>query len=205
MKTRIKKLALIFLIYLIALTSIAQPGTKVKELKRKRHWLGGTYGHPYTTFDRYNGKAFEETIKEVRRRIKQEIFPSGEPGPVAKAYQQVYNHANTTMPSDNGMPSTGVSELALWAKNNAFVMLIGLKLNGETLTLNERNYHKQKVLDAFDQMTGEIPDYEGKYITFYAGLGLTKIHPLASKILYTATIGQQLYQEMNWTETFVNE
>jgi hypothetical protein len=59
MTTQIKKLALIFLFHLIALISYAQPGTKVKELHRKRHFLGNTPGHPYTTFDRHNGKTLE--------------------------------------------------------------------------------------------------------------------------------------------------
>lgn len=161
MTTQIKKLALIFLFHLIALISYAQPGTKVKELYRKRHFLGNTPGHPYTTFDRHNGKTFEEIVKEIRKRITEEYKPLGISGPIYNAYQQVYGNADSTMPTDNGMPSSGVSELALWAKNHAFVMLIGLKGNGETLTLDERKYHKQKVLDAFDHMTGEIPDYKG--------------------------------------------
>ncbi len=148
--------------YLITSTAFSQPGTDVKELYRKRHFLGNTPGHPYTTFDRHNGKTFEESIKEIRRRIKEEKLFIKPYNSVFEAYQQVYGNADSTMPTDNGMPSSGVSELALWAKNHAFVMLIGLKGNGETLTLDERKYHKQKVLDAFDHMTGEIPDYKGK-------------------------------------------
>jgi hypothetical protein len=186
----------IFFFFLVISELYGQPGTKVEEFKRKRHFLGNTPGHPYTTFDRHNGIPFEKTINAIRKRIKDEIDSNGNLGPVAKAYQQVYNHADTTMPLDNGMPETGVSELALWAKNHAFVMLIGLKGNGETLTLVERLFHRQKVLDAFDHMTGEIPDYAGKYTSFYASLLVGD--PRLKATLFTPLLLQEKYKNENF-------
>lgn len=113
---------------------LAQPGTKVEELNRKHHWVGGIYGHPYTTFDRHNGKTFLETIENIRYRIKQEYDPVNlNHGPVCAAYQLVYDNAMRTMPLDNGMPKDGPSDLALWAKNNAFIMLVGLNRTADTL------------------------------------------------------------------------
>ncbi|MFN7313698.1 MAG: hypothetical protein ACK5UI_09480, partial [Bacteroidota bacterium] len=47
--------------------------TGYEELNRKRHKIdGGTYGHPYTTFDTKNGRSFEQTIKQIRMIIIRE-------------------------------------------------------------------------------------------------------------------------------------
>ncbi len=104
MRTQTKKSTLIVLLILITLTAFSQPGTKVEEFKRKRHWLGGTWGHPYTMFDKHNEKTFEETVNEIRRRIKEEKKPIGESGPVFKAYKLDYDCAMKSIPTDNGMP-----------------------------------------------------------------------------------------------------
>jgi hypothetical protein len=40
------------------------------------------------------------------------------------------------------MPNYGISRLALWAKNNAFVMLVGLNGNGDSLSLVQREAGK---------------------------------------------------------------
>ncbi|MDP3927816.1 MAG: hypothetical protein Q8R57_02215, partial [Bacteroidota bacterium] len=111
----------------------AQPGTNKEEFNRKRHWVGGTYGHPYTMFDRYNGKTFTQTIQNIRFRIKQEYDSVNlNHGPVFKAYQLVYNHAMLPRPLDNGIRyGSAPSALALWAKNNTFVMLVGLNGDGK--------------------------------------------------------------------------
>jgi hypothetical protein len=47
------------------------------------------------------------------------------------------------------MPNYGISRLALWAKNNAFVMLVGLNGNRDTLSLAARDSCKNRVLEAF--------------------------------------------------------
>ena len=112
---------------LLAINLIAQPCTNVEEFNRKKHRVGGTYGHPYTLFDRHNGKSFNKTIIEIRARIVGES-PESIAGQVYLAYQQVFNNAVGAMPKDDGMMTAdgNVSNLALWAKNNAFVFLIGL-------------------------------------------------------------------------------
>jgi len=154
----------IFIIYFtsfVAFLSNAQPCTKVKELNRKRHKIdGSTYGHPYTTFDKHNGLTFQETIENIRAKIKYEYHPTN-PGPIYSAYKLVYENASSTRPSDNGMSNEGVSALAQWAKNNAFVFLIGLNAQGLKIdsldtTFATRNAFRDNARIAFDYLTGEI-------------------------------------------------
>jgi hypothetical protein len=122
-----KNLILTIITVLLLLNSFAQPCTTVKEYNRKRHKIdGSTYGHPYTMFDRHNGLTFVETIINIRVRIiKERLLPDSLDKPVYTAYKMVYNYAITPKPNDNGMPDD-YSNLAVWAKFNAFVMLIGL-------------------------------------------------------------------------------
>ncbi|MFN4083639.1 MAG: hypothetical protein ACK4K9_08415 [Bacteroidia bacterium] len=131
----------IFIIYFtsfVAFLSYAQPCTKVKELNRKRHKIeGSTYGHPYTTFDRHNGLTFQETIENIRKRIIEEnALPQNSPKPIYTAYKKVYEYTESSKQTDDGIGSksnnkyTGFSSLAVWAKCNAFVFLIGLNVNG---------------------------------------------------------------------------
>ena len=136
------------IIYQILLGSIlfAQPGTKVKELYRDRYLVpNGNYGHPYTIFDKNTNKSFDKIIEEIRIRIIKEKSS----GPVFRAYQKVYTNAIEPRPTDDGMITynalgkpTIPSRLALWAKNNAFVMLVGLNGNAYTLSLAERDFVK---------------------------------------------------------------
>jgi hypothetical protein len=127
----------------------AQPGTKVKELFRDRYTIpNGIYGHPYSIFDKHNQNDFQLTIFEIRKRITIES-PDSILGPIFLAYQKVYTNALSPRPTDDGMITynalgkpTIPSRLALWAKNNAFVMLVGLNGNGDTLSLAERDFVK---------------------------------------------------------------
>ncbi len=112
--------------------AVSQPCTIIKELNRKRHKIeGSTYGHPYTTFDRHNGIGFQKTIENIRKKIIEES-PENVNGPIYTAYKLLYIFASKPMPTDNGMHNESPSELALWAKNNAFVVLIGLNGNAES-------------------------------------------------------------------------
>ena len=124
---------------LLSIIVIAQPCTNVEEFNRKKHRVGGTYGHPYTMFDRYNGFSFVSTIKNIRITISKE----GQNNQVYLAYQQVFNNAVGAMPKDDGMMTAdgNVSNLALWAKNNAFVFLIGLDRDGKYMDTTEYAGH----------------------------------------------------------------
>jgi hypothetical protein len=153
----------------------AQSCTNVDELFRKRHTIQGmTYGHPYTTFDRHNDnyKNLQNCINNIRLKIisdKQISNVENLRGPVYKAYKIIYDSATKTRPTDNGMPHTKeVSPLAVWAKNNAFVFLIGLDSVGNYMdnTLyngasqpsgNKRDAFRDRAMhQAFGQLTGEI-------------------------------------------------
>jgi hypothetical protein len=147
---------LIIAAILILGTLKAQNCDAPDELFRKRHTIDGMiWGHPYTTFDRNNKATFEQTIQKIRNRIIDEK-PNGS---IFKTYQTLYLNAAGPMPADNGMPNDGVSYKAAWAKNNAFVFLIGLDGSGnfidDTNPAN-RNLFKQHALDAFDNITGKI-------------------------------------------------
>lgn len=128
-----KKIFIILTILLNVIYLKSQSCTDVEEWLRKRHTISNmTYGHPYTTFDRHNQKSLSETIKIIRNRIISES-PDDVNGQVFQAYKAIYNNAIKAMPSDNGMSNEAVSELALWAKDNAFVFLVGLDGNGELI------------------------------------------------------------------------
>ena len=121
------------LLLILSIGAYCQLGTKVKEFNRGRLQIAGsTYGHPYTMFDTHNGKSFEATIDSIKARIKKEK-PKEEP--VFLTYKFIYEYIQNPMPSDNGMPNDAISALASWAKNNAFVMLVGLDGNGNELSL----------------------------------------------------------------------
>jgi hypothetical protein len=118
-----KKIILFILLSVLIKQAKTQPCTKIDELNRKRHKVEGmTYGHPYTMFDRHNGLTLQQTIENIRNKIKSE--KDLDVKPVYSAYQAVYNNAILARPTDNGMSNAGVSALAQWAKNNAFVFLI---------------------------------------------------------------------------------
>ncbi len=159
----------LFFIILITKNSYAQPCTDIEELFRKRHQVDGmTYGHPYTTFDRHNENYIDldYTLEKIRKRIIQES-PDDVKGPIFKAYQTLYSKAVESMPGDNGMPKDGISNLALWSKNNAFVFLVGLDGDGNymdthiysghtTASFDKRNEFRDRAVNAFDHLIGEI-------------------------------------------------
>ena len=91
-------------------------------------------------FDSHNGKTFLQTIINIRNRIYNEKDIAGQ---VYLAYQQVFNNAVGAMPKDDGMMTAdgNVSNLALWAKNNAFVFLIGLDRDGKYMDTTEYAGH----------------------------------------------------------------
>ncbi|MDP3929434.1 MAG: hypothetical protein Q8R57_10465, partial [Bacteroidota bacterium] len=129
--------------------------------------------------DRHNGISFDSTVKLIRKRILEEkpVGISLYGGPVYSAYQLVYNNAVKTMPNDDGMMTEDgdVSDLALWAKNNAFVFLIGLDGDGKFMDTTEyagitsfakrnafrdRAYHPYEydaTVNAFHHLKGDMP------------------------------------------------
>jgi hypothetical protein len=154
-------------------------------------------------FDRHNGKSFEQTVLDLRKRIINEFDSTGNSGPVFTAYQLVYDSAMKPMPTDNGMPKDGPSDLALWAKNNAFIMLVGLNRTADTLLdLHQRQLLKDKVITAFNNMSKDIPNKDGKYYTYLAGLGLTAVHPVLGGLVVSAALAQQVYEETNVKNLF---
>ncbi len=167
MKNKVIKIkyCLFLLIFLIENTCYSQHCTDVEELFRKRHKIANmTYGHPYTTFDRHVFKSFDVNLKNIRDRIINENKQVDSlNGPVYKAYQAIYNNVTppNSMPTDNGMEANKVvSPLALYAKNCAFVFLIGLDGNGNPLdngsSTAARNAFRDKALNAFENLDGEI-------------------------------------------------
>ncbi len=154
-----KRLTLIMFLLSILFKANSQNCDAPDELFRKRHIIDGmTWGHPYTTFDRHNKLTLEQTIQNIREKIIQE---KSKKGSIYKAYQIIYEDAKKQMPSDNGMPNDGLSYKAAWAKNNAFIFLIGLddniqKIDSIDTSGATRNAFKQHALDAFDNITGKI-------------------------------------------------
>jgi hypothetical protein len=86
----------------------------------------------------------DKAIEKIRERIKKEDSVGME-GPIFLAYQLIYTNALSPQPIDSGLLTynfegkpIGPSGLALWAKNNAFVMLVGLDGEGDSLSLAVR-------------------------------------------------------------------
>jgi hypothetical protein len=169
-----------FILVILALKAFGQNHcTTFDELFRKRHKIANmTYGHPYTTFDRHNKLSFEQTIQNIREKIISENISNNE-GPVFRAYQAIYTSATNPMPTDNGMEGNeSISQLAIYAKNCAFVFLIGLDGNGNPLDAPNntaaRDAFKSKALNAFENLDGVI-DNEVSELTYLIpvyGLGV---------------------------------
>lgn len=143
--------------------SFGQSCHNVKELLRKRHTISGmTYGHPYTMFDRHNKLNLDSMISNIRRRITNEYNPKiDSAGPVYIAYSKIYNNAKLNMPLDNGIINgTDKSALAYWAKNNAFVFLVGVDGNGKLLDslayTASRDSFRDRAKDAFNYLIGKV-------------------------------------------------
>lgn len=168
-----KKIILVLIIFSFISSINAQSCTNTKELLRKRHNIKGmTYGHPYTTFDRHNKnyKTLQNTIDNIRKNIlKDKSISNVEElrGPVYRAYKAIYKNAKLDRPTDNGLISTNYGEvarsyLASWAKDNAFVFLIGLDSNGlkldslDTSGATRDSFRNRARNEAFDNLTGEI-------------------------------------------------
>jgi hypothetical protein len=171
-----KKLIAFIILCLFSSMAKTQPCTNTDEYFRKRHKIDGmTYGHPYTMFDRHNNQSLNQTLDKIRTKIKIEYDPLN-PGPVYTAYLAVYNNAILAMPADNGLKTIGstttsYSQKAVWAKNNAFVFLVGLDASGRRLdsldpTYSSRNAFRDRALTAFDNLTGKIQPHEPLTIYF---------------------------------------
>ena len=139
-----------------------------------------TYGHPYTMFDRHPSTSdkltrprnfnspnitfrLDTAIQNIRSSI---IAQKGKPeseSPIFQAYKQIYKNAIKEKPNDNGFPNTkSVSQLSIWAKNNAFVFLVGMNDTGALLdfidaTGAKRDSFRIRAIDqAFNSLTGQI-------------------------------------------------
>lgn len=93
-----KKIILFFVLILLIKQPKAQPCTKIDELKRKRYKVEGmTYGHPYTTFDRHNVLTLQQTIENIRNRIKYNKDLDNKP--LYTAYKELHERAIKSRPS----------------------------------------------------------------------------------------------------------
>jgi hypothetical protein len=141
---------LINAILLISFKTMAQPCTDTEEYFRKRHKIDGmTYGHPYTIFDRHNGKSINQTLQNIRDKIISESNPQSVSRSLFKAYELLYQNATSAMPTDDGLRTVGstatsYSQKAVWAKNNAFVFLVGLNASGQRLDSFRHNLYNYK-------------------------------------------------------------
>jgi len=174
-----KKMIILLLLTSVCNVIFAQP----EELFRGRHIVGGgNYGHPYTTIDRHNG---DLSINQTIQKIRSKIVPEMNDSQVSLAYYDLYNFAVGPMPTDGGLNNNssnpnGPSSLALWAKCNAFVFLIGLDSAGKWLdttsyngitSFARRNEFRDRVhhhnmssnsINAFDHLTDEMPKFNEK-------------------------------------------
>lgn len=130
-----KNIFLVLILLMVNSFTNAQSCTDVKELLRKRHTISGmTYGHPYTMFDRHNGLSLDSIISNIRIRIIREKRDSNGLDFIFQAYKSIYTNAAKPRPTDDGKKNgDGYSALDIWAKNNAFVFLVGMDANGKLI------------------------------------------------------------------------
>lgn len=159
---------LIFTITLILIftNSQSQNCHKVKEIVTNRHEPNGhTKSYPYTLFDRHNGVTFQQTINKIRVRIYSEKPTNGD---IYLAYKIIHEIANRTRPIDEGMMSLNAedkpnapSSLAVCAKYNAFIFLVGLDENGnfmDTTSYNGVVSHTKR--DGFRKKAYSLTSYQ---------------------------------------------
>jgi hypothetical protein len=122
------------------------------------------YGHPYTMFNkRYTGFNLDSEIAYIRKQIQDESKLPNK-GPVYLAYTDIFDLANNSRPDDYISDETDdYSKLAVWAKYNAFVLLIGLNATGGKV---DRNEFVARVEDGFEHMDYEAADDLGDVINF---------------------------------------
>ena len=115
---------------------------------------GNFYGHPYTMFNkRLPNFSIQNELENIRIEIKKE-YNLPEKGSVYKSYEDILFLANKPRPADADADATDdYSKLAVWAKYNAFVLLVGLDAQGNLI--NTRTY-LNNVHAAFEHM-----NYEG--------------------------------------------
>ena len=136
-------------------------------------------GFPYTSFIKDNNMdwfsdnkhAIELTISEIIIKIKSESNPLSL-GPNYIGYKQIWDNANKSIAEsrdqylffENDQSENDCYKLATWAKDNAFIFLVGY--NPETqsiLTDNERHKYAVNVEMAFMEMDTRVPEapYDG--------------------------------------------
>jgi hypothetical protein len=117
-----------------------------EELVRNRHKEPEmAYGHPYTIFNkRYSDFYLQREIDSIQKTIQLD-------GNLKIFYSSIVNYCNTTDEPEDLPPnrSADPSELAVWAKYNAFVLLIGIEADGSPI--NEEVY-LNRVYSAFNAM-----------------------------------------------------
>jgi hypothetical protein len=187
----------------------SQNCTNVEELFRKRHTIQGmTYGHPYTTFDRHNEnyKNLQNAINNIRNKIIEE---KSSLGPIYTAYEAIYKNAKSDRPADNGLSITfsngkvEKSYLAAWAKDNAFVFLIGLDsigqymdttiYNGASVSAAKRNAFRDRAKDeAFSHLNDDI-DHDNAGWGWVAGAAYLTGHSIGAALALYNLTNEQLY------------
>jgi hypothetical protein len=121
------------------------------------------YGHPYTMFNkRYPNFNLDSELINIRSEIKKESDLNT--GPILIAYRAILDLADDPRPADVTSDETAdYSKLAVWAKYNAFVLLIGLNATGGKV---DRNEFVARVEDGFEHMDYEAADDLGDVINF---------------------------------------
>ncbi len=124
------------------------------------------YGHPYTLFNKRDYGHVNFSIEAEINYIRDRINDNDQ---VKLAYMAILNVANGPKPDEVTSVDPGVnfSPLAKWAKYNAFVLLIGLGADGNTIDVSkyEQNYNDAIFYMNYDGTDGSNKQM-GKVIVF---------------------------------------
>lgn len=164
MKTITKQLILLAFTQLVipqffnSLFAQCNPGIlKTPEELVKNRLMGDDqiYGHPYTMFNKRNPDfKIEVEVAYIRAQIQYE--KSKNPKPVYDVYFKILTEANSPRPADANADATDdYSKLAVWAKYNAFVFVIGLDAQGNPMNTEP---YLNNVYAAFEHMNYEGAD-----------------------------------------------
>lgn len=138
------------------------------ELNRKRLKFDDMrYGNPYTLIDRDRFPDANTAFNEIRK-----VLQSEKNNELRLSYSKMFSEAIGLRPASGGNWDPDVSELAIWAKYNAFIYVIGLEpdkfkflddLGPEGKAV--RDGFRDRAMDAFRYMDCRVPSapYDGLY------------------------------------------
>ena len=146
---------LLALIFIESQTILSQPQERLKNRYKEPNM---SYGAPYTMFD-IADHANDKTIGIVNKIQEIRILISVT-GPYKNIYSEIYtNYWNTPNPSPGNKEDKDYDPLATFAKNKAFIALVGVDPDGVPLPQTTITRLKNEAYYALQNMNTDVVNY----------------------------------------------